>query len=380
MSLSDFRRRLRADLESKPVERGFGSGWISGTLALVLAVAGFFLVVSLRFPSLLAVAELRALHAQPLFRAALHFLLLGAFMLALFNLILRPVKILGFTAIGLVLMAELLGGSHVAAAGELGSGIYLGLDWFVLNVIMTGLLFVPLERLFPNRAEQGIFRDEWREDLFYYFISSMLVQVLTFLTFQPARLVTASLSLTSVREWVAAQPVVLQFFEVMFLTDLVQYWVHRAFHRIPFMWRFHAVHHSARNMDWMAGARMHFMEILILRGLTVMPMIVLGFREPVIQAYVLMVYFHSTFIHANVRWQFPLLGRFLVTPRFHHWHHGIEKEAIDVNFAIHFTFIDRVFGTLHLPENKWPTGYGIGGHPVPVGYWKQFLYPFRKKR
>jgi sterol desaturase/sphingolipid hydroxylase (fatty acid hydroxylase superfamily) len=72
------------------------------------------------------------------------------------------------------------------------------------------------------------------------------------------------------------------------------------------------------------------------------------------------------------------MERFMVTPRFHHWHHGIEKEAIDVNFAIHFPLYDKLFGTYHMPENQWPSGYGIGGHPVPNGYWKQFLYPFRK--
>jgi sterol desaturase/sphingolipid hydroxylase (fatty acid hydroxylase superfamily) len=75
------------------------------------------------------------------------------------------------------------------------------------------------------------------------------------------------------------------------------------------------------------------------------------------------------------------MEKFFVTPRFHHWHHGIEKEAIDVNFAIHFPLFDKIFGTHHMPENnRWPSGYGIGGHPVPKGYWQQFLYPFRRKK
>ena len=65
----------------------------------------------------------------------------------------------------------------------------------------------------------------------------------------------------------------------MFLTDLVQYWLHRLFHKVPFLWGFHAVHHSAKTMDWMAGARMHFMEIIVLRGTTVIPMFILGVRR-----------------------------------------------------------------------------------------------------
>ena len=183
---------------------------------------------------------------------------------------------------------------------------------------------------------------------------------------------------TTLRHVISGQWLIAQFIEIMFLTDLVQYWVHRLFHRIPFLWKFHAVHHSARQMDWIAGARMHFLEIIILRGTTVIPMYLLGFATPALYAYVLLVYVHSTFIHANIGWNFDHLGHVLVTPRFHHWHHGIEKEAIDVNFFIHFPLLDRLFGTYHLPPGQWPTGYGIEGHPVPEGYLKQFLYPLKK--
>jgi sterol desaturase/sphingolipid hydroxylase (fatty acid hydroxylase superfamily) len=170
-----------------------------------------------------------------------------------------------------------------------------------------------------------------------------------------------------------------QFVAIMFLTDLVQYWLHRSFHRVPWLWRFHAVHHSARSMDWMAGARMHFLEVIVLRCTTVLPMYVLGFSASAMNAYIFLVFLYSTFIHANLGWRFPFVEKFLVTPRFHHWHHGIEREAIDVNFAIHFPILDKVFGTHHLPKDKWPTGYGIDGHPVPHGYVEQFKYPFKRE-
>ena len=94
----------------------------------------------------------------------------------------------------------------------------------------------------------------------------------------------------------------------------------------------------------------------------------------------LIVYVYSAFIHSNIGTNFGLVEKLLVAPRFHHWHHGVEKEAIDVNFAIHFPFLDRLFGTYHLPEGKWPQGYGIAGNPVPRGYWKQFWYPLRRRR
>jgi len=185
--------------------------------------------------------------------------------------------------------------------------------------------------------------------------------------------------ITGFRHWVAALPFFVQLIAIMFLTDLVQYWVHRLFHRVPWLWKFHAVHHSARALDWMAGARMHFLEIIVLRGTTVIPMIVLGFSATAMHSYILLVYLYSTFIHANVGWRLGGLEGLLVTPRFHHWHHGIEAEAVDVNFAIHFPILDRLFGTHHLPEDKWPSGYGIAGHPVPKGYSAQFMHPFQRE-
>lgn len=377
--ISRFRQLLRSDLESPEAERQFGKGWISGVSALILALSGFLLVLCLRFPSWFTVPEVRDLYGKPLFHVVLLFWLLAAFVLAILSLILRQSKILGFTSLFFVVLATTLGGAHTQAEVTGPSPVYFGMDWFVLNVIFTGLLFVPVEILFPRHKGQELFRFEWREDLFYYFVSSMMVQCLTYVSLLPALQLTAHTNWTDFRAAVSSQPIWLQFIEIMILTDLVQYWVHRAFHRIPFLWNFHAVHHSAQVMDWMAGARMHFLEIMVLRGLTVIPMYILGYGATALHFYIFYVYLHSTFIHANLGWTFSHLGKWIVTPRFHHWHHGIEAEAVDVNFALHFPLLDRIFGTHHLPEKEWPQGYGIPGHPVPRSYWQQFLYPFRKK-
>jgi lathosterol oxidase len=76
-------------------------------------------------------------------------------------------------------VAALLGGSRVPVDGEIASGPFLGVDWFLLNVIVYSALFVPLERLFALRPEQRVFRPAWRTDLAYFFVSALLVQVLT---------------------------------------------------------------------------------------------------------------------------------------------------------------------------------------------------------
>ena len=90
-------------------------------------------------------------------------------------------------------------------------------------------------------------------------------------------------------------------------------------------------------------------------------------------------YVYASLVHANLRGDFGRLGNFLVTPRFHHWHHAIEAEGVDKNFAIHFPLLDRLFGTFHFPAGRWPGGYGVPER-VPHGYRAQFIYPFRRRR
>ena len=371
---------LVSDLEAPPTVRRFGSGWYSGFFALVLAITGLGLVAVLRWPGWLSTPELVAFEQSSLFLPMVHIVLLASYALALLSLMLRPVKVLGFSALAIGLSAALLGGANVTPRETADWGIFFGIDFFIVNLIATGIMFAPIERLWPQRPEQRLFRVEWREDLFYYLVSSMLVQVSTYLALAPSTWLNAHTdSWSAMRAAVASQPWVLQFIEAALITDFAQYWFHRAFHRVPFLWGFHAVHHSAKSMDWLAGARMHLVEVVLLRGVTSLPLLTLGFLPSVMQAYVALVYVYSALVHANLRGDFDRLGHWLVTPRFHHWHHGLEEEAIDVNFAIHFPIWDKLFGTFHMPPGRWPQGYGVPER-VPQGYWRQFAYPFVRKQ
>lgn len=376
--IQKLRLAIRNDLEAPEEARHFGSGWLSGVAALVLGIASLCLLLGERLQGMFSTQVLSPLYALPQFTLIIQALLLTSFLFACTNLVLRRNRVLGFSAILLVLLTITIAETLDAQAART-SGIALSLDWFVLNILLTGFLFIPLEKLFGRLSQQPLFRDEWREDLFYFLISSVFVQTLTLFTLAPSMTILHYTGdWASMRQVIASQPLWLQVIEIMFLTDFVQYWFHRAFHQVPFLWGFHAVHHSAKKMDWLAGSRMHIVEIVGLRSMTVVPMYVLGFAEGALHLYILLVYLNATFVHANVRFNVEWLKPLIVTPRFHHWHHGIEKEAIDVNFAIHFPLFDKLFGTYYMPKNQWPSGYGIGGHPVPNGYWKQFLYPFKK--
>ena len=114
-------------------------------------------------------------------------------------------------------------------------------------------------------------------------------------------------------------------------------------------------------MDWLAGSRLHLIDVAVTRGLTYIPIYILGFSETALFTYIVFVSLQATFIHANVRFEFGPLRWFLATPQFHHWHHGAEREAVDKNFAVHLPVLDWIFGTYLLPKGRWPTSYGLGG-------------------
>jgi len=138
-----LRLAIRNDLEAPEEARHFGSGWLSGVAALVLSIASLCLLLGARLQGIFSTQALSPLYALPQFTLMIQVLLVASFLLACSNLVLRRNRILGFTAILLVLLtitiAETLNAQTARA-----SGVALSLDWFVLNILLTGLLFIPL--------------------------------------------------------------------------------------------------------------------------------------------------------------------------------------------------------------------------------------------
>ena len=128
-------------------------------------------------------------------------------------------------------------------------------------------------------------------------------------------------------------------------------------------------------MDWLAGSRLHLVDVVATRALVLLPLVILGFDSRAVYAYLALVSFHAVFIHANFAPRSAWLERWVAMPRFHHWHHAIEDEARDRNFAVHLPMIDRWFGTHHLPQGQWPQGYGVAGVSAPEGYLRQLAWP-----
>ncbi|MFO6447224.1 sterol desaturase family protein [Erythrobacter sp. NE805] len=358
--------------------RHFGTGWLSGVLGIVLALLALMAVLCLHFPQYLTLPELRSRYPLGLVRLAIDLGLLVAMALAGLSILLRRRKALGLTGLALAGAALALGAGGVEIPRGGASQVYLGLDWFVLGTLTTAGLFVPLERAFPLRREQGAFRKGWLTDTQYFFASHALAQVMSLAVLAPAVALGGVLAVPALQGAVQSLPLVLQFALAVLIADLAQYAMHRAFHRVPLLWRFHKVHHSVETMDWIAGSRLHLVDVIVTRGLVLLALLVAGFDERAVLAYLVLVSFHAVFIHANFAPRAAWLEKWIAMPRFHHWHHASEPEARDVNFAVHLPMIDRWLGTHHLPEGRWPEGYGIAGERAPEGWLAQLVWPLRR--
>jgi sterol desaturase/sphingolipid hydroxylase (fatty acid hydroxylase superfamily) len=315
----------------------------------------------------------------PVLRRVLGASIFATFALAAAGLLLAGRNRHGLAGLLLGGVALFMGGSQVESLGLSGPRHFsVGLDYFVLELLVLGLLFVPLEALFALHRSP-VFRPGWQTDLKHFFVSHAGVQLLSFAGMIPAQVVFAWAVRLDFQRAVAGQPQWLQLVEMVALVDLATYWIHRAFHQLPWLWRFHAIHHSSRHMDWLAGSRMHPLDVVITRAVSFVPVFVLGFAPSVLYAYLAWVSFHAVFIHGNLRWRFPGLRWLITTPEYHHWHHASDAEGIDKNFASFLPLWDVLFGTAHQPAH-WPRHYGTHDVEPPPGYLAQLVHPFKRAR
>ena len=253
------------------------------------------------------------------------------------------------------------------------------MDIFGLKgLLLLLLVFVPLERLFPEHRGQPVFRRQWQTDVVYVLLNGVLIRV---------GLVVVILSVTSlaswavpaaVRDWTGTLPFAVQLVMLLVVSDLGFYAMHRLFHT-PMLWRFHAVHHSIEHLDWLAGHRVHPVDQILTKAGSFIPVFALGFSESAILFYGVIYSWHSVLLHSNVRINFGPLRWVLASPQFHHWHHANQPEAYDKNFAGQLPVLDLLFGTYRVPGRAMPERYGTDD-PVPDGYLAQLSYPFKGPR
>ena len=357
-----------------------GRGMVSGVVALALGILCFLGVLAFHFPEYLTTPQLRKSYNVDVMRQLLYWSLVVAGAVALFNIVFGRVRWLSLATFVLIGLTLLLGAHKVEVNPNFPDNTpYLGLDWFILDLLGSALIFIFIEKLFALRRDQPVFRAECQTDFHHFIVNHMAVGFVLLATNLFVHKLFGWAATDGVQAWVRNLPFVAALLLIVLVADLVQYWTHRAYHEIPVLWRLHAVHHSVKSMDWLAGSRQHIIELIITRTLVLAPIFVLGFSKEVIDAYIVIVGFQAVFNHANVSVRLGPLRYVIVTPNFHHWHHAQDDEAIDKNYAAHFAFLDHVFGTAVQSDRAWPAQYGVVGDYVPGGFWKQLAFPFTWK-
>jgi sterol desaturase/sphingolipid hydroxylase (fatty acid hydroxylase superfamily) len=346
---------------------------ISAGLGLMSLVG----VICFHFPELLTSQQFRAAYNEQFARTLLLIGLVAAFLTGTVAILRgsdRKVALVGVLSAGL---AVILGGATVRFDPIRQTPYSLGLDWFVIALFFSALVFIPIERMMAVKPASPL-RAEWRTDLIYFFLSHVLVQFVLISVTASTAFVAAFVAVPAVRDAIQALPGWLQFLIAVFFADLSQALLHRAYHKLGFLWRFHAVHHSSRHMDWLAGSRTHFVEVLLTRGFVLLPLVLLGFGPNVVNAYVVLVGIQAVLAHANLNLNFGWLEYLLVTPRYHHWHHARDEGYVDANYAIHMPLVDILMGTFKRPPPRtWPKEYGVLElESVPQGFVAQTVMPF----
>ena len=248
-------------------------------------------------------------------------------------------------------------------------------DWKAFLLLL--IIFLPLERLLPMHPEQAVFRRGWWNDLIYVVANSWLIKLGAVAIIVTGLAALEAIVPQSWRDAVAAQPYWLQTAQVLVIADVGFYLVHRSFHAVPWLWQFHAVHHSIEELDWLAAHRVHPVDQILTKGASIMPCFALGFSDAALAAYAFVYHWHAILLHSNVRLPLGPLRWLVASPEFHHWHHGNHPETYDKNFAGQLALLDVLFGTAHITRGEVPTLYGCDD-PVPATYWGQLAYPFRR--
>jgi sterol desaturase/sphingolipid hydroxylase (fatty acid hydroxylase superfamily) len=253
------------------------------------------------------------------------------------------------------------------------------MPWSIICVGACFIVFGLLSLRFPcNRSQPKFVSRESADDLLYYFVSVLFYTGLTMaLATWLARSFGGAAATRAVHDgygWLARLPLIVQVLIVFLVTDFCQYWTHRLFHARG-LWPFHAVHHSARNVDWSTTFRVHPVNSLVhSTGVAVLTQL-MGFSPLVFVIIAPVNLFLGALVHANLDWTFGPFRYVLASPVFHRWHHSRDPEVRDKNFAPTFPLLDLMFGTFHMPEGRLPEDYGAD--EVPDHFLGQMIHPFR---
>jgi len=232
---------------------------------------------------------------------------------------------------------------------------------FLFGIVLT----LSLERLIPADPQQKIFSPGFSQDIVWLFYERIF-HLLVFITYVDwlRRIYAEHLDFLTI-ETVGTWPAPIRFVIGVLLLDLL-YWVqHYLNHKVPFLWRFHKLHHSQRELNFFTDYRYHVVEYLVRHTVIVVPFLVLQFETPTIVAFAFFQSWYTRFYHGNIKTNLGPLKYVLVTPQSHRIHHSIEPRHRDKNFGSLFSIWDFAFGTQVRRFDQYPKT-GIDDEHFPL--------------
>jgi sterol desaturase/sphingolipid hydroxylase (fatty acid hydroxylase superfamily) len=256
------------------------------------------------------------------------------------------------------------------------------MPWAVISVAGSFLVFGLLARLFAcNRGQRSFLARGFVDDVLYWFVSILFYSELSDVILKAAVGAVmgpkAAVTMEQLKHgwgWAASQPLLAQALLVIVIIDVIQYWLHRAFHGRA-LWPFHAVHHSAEEVDWTTTYRVHPVNFVIYTSCVSAVVKAMGFSPAVYALVAPFNFVTAALVHANLNWTFGPFRYVLASPVFHRWHHSSDPRVRDKNFAPTFPVLDLMFGTFHMPKGELPQSYGAEG--VPEHFLGQMIWPLK---
>tara|TARA_B100001173_G_scaffold6137_1_gene5328 strand:+ start:977 stop:1852 length:876 start_codon:yes stop_codon:yes gene_type:complete len=255
------------------------------------------------------------------------------------------------------------------------------------GLILISLIVWILELIFPWRKNQKIFRQGFWLDILYmffnFFVFSIIIagfyEVFNKILFKSFIIRPDSLALIKLDVFSPFLQLII-FFVIL---DFFQWLTHILMHHIPFLWKFHKVHHSVKEMGFAAHFRYHWIENILYKPLKVFAIMLIGGFEPD-QAYV--IHFFTIIIghlnHSNLKFNYGPLKYIFNNPILHLHHHAHSvpnKFKKGVNFAISLSVWDYIFKTNYVPNSDGNTKLGYqGDHSMSEDFFGQLLYGFKK--
>lgn len=259
--------------------------------------------------------------------------------------------------------------------------LYLFLSHLNLNIVISAYISVSIiaglitlhEVKLPCRSEWKPYTADIRSDLAFMSTIQILLPLLLSITVAVA---IRGSGLAPAALWPHDLPVAMQVVMMLLLSDFFRYWLHRAFHKSVFMWRFHAIHHSPHRLYWLNVGRSHPLEKAVQYSVDTLPFASMAVAPEVLTAYFIFYAVNGFFQHSNCRVRLGLLNYVVSGPELHRWHHSELVEESDHNYGNNLIIWDVIFGTRFLPRGSDVGQLGLVNRSYPMGYLRQMSTPF----